>query len=260
MRVGSERRRDPLRVALLVAVLVVISGLSPRSAAAGSDEFAPKFGTLYEQYDTCGCGQLNGTEASIIPNNMTPGPGTNYCTVFRSDAENTNATNGTNTSYLIQAGIVKCAAGAPPLDQTCSVNNNIVLFVETREPGAYNDTLHCVAHGGTTLGTEHVFTVVNAWQNQWQAYIDGNAYESITGITGMYRIHEGAEAVHPENEGDNCTGFGSPNSATWASDPTWRWQRFRYNYYDWFTIQGSQSSNGCWTISGGPPNSFTISE
>jgi len=256
-------RRAVLGVALLIVALATLSGLLfPRSAAAscGDDVFCDKFGTLYLQYDTCGCGQLNGTQASIIPVHMNPGEGTNYCTVFRSDAENTQATNGTDTSYLIQAGIAKCAAGAPPIDRTCSVTNNIVLFVETREPGAYNDKLHCVSHGGTTLGTEHWFSVVNPWQGQWDSNIDGNNYESITGITGMYRIHEGAEAVHPEIEGDTCTGFGSPNSATWASDPVWPWDRFSYASYTWIHIQDSEYSDGCWTISGGPPNSFTVSE
>lgn len=58
---------------------------------------------------------------------------------------------------------------------------------------------------------------------------------------------------------DDCSGWSG--SGTWASGPdnSYRWQRYYASTLSWIVVQGASTSSGCWTLSGGPPGSFTIS-
>lgn len=236
------------RVGLVLATLTVSAGFfAALVGSANASAFANRYGMEFLQYGSC-CGgdTLFGTKASIIPNHVNPG-GT-YCTLFRSDAEDNTG------GYLIQAGVVKCGSQTD-LDGTCSLTNNLVKFVETETPsGGYV----CHPHGGTSVGTEvdaAVYGYAEAFDNGWNAYLNGTPEEGIPVMTGAQYIVEGAE--HAGTDSCNSSDWGGTNDATFAS-ATPVWQRYKTNL-TWYTVQGSSTSSGCWTVSGGPPNSFTIS-
>lgn len=74
-------------------------------------------------------------------------------------------------------------------------------------------------------------------------------------MTGADYLVEGAEHA----SGDTCdpSKWGGTNDATFAS-ATPVWQRDKPDL-TWYTVQSASTSSGCWTVSGGPPNSFTVS-
>ena len=73
-------------------------------------------------------------------------------------------------------------------------------------------------------------------------------------VVPAFRSVEGAEHA---GGSDACT-FGGRNEGTWASNTAWPWQRYVSGIYNWYTVQGSLTSAGCWSVSGGPPGKFTI--
>jgi hypothetical protein len=227
-----------LGCAALVALLVLTA-----SESAGALSLTSRYGARYLEYGNtppcCDGDQLWGTSASInVSSIAADGP---YCILFRSDAEN-------SSSYLIQAGIVRCGDTSTGLDQTCSVapSHPIVKFVETHIPGS---NYHCVAHGTASLGVDHAAVVYAPSGTTWYSFIDGIQYE-----TNSFTQHAVMESGEHAGS-DSCSGWTA--SATFAAGVSYPWQRF-VQPGTWKTVQSSYNSPGCWTITGGPPGAFTI--
>lgn len=233
------------RVGLAFATLAVSAGLLGMLAGtANASAFANRFGQRFLQYGAC-CNNavIYGSRASINPHYVNPG--SNYCTAFRTDGEGT-----LGSGYLIQAGVVKCGANAN-VDQTCSLSNNLIKYVETINPvhGAV-----CFPHGGTSTGTAVDAKITTSSSNPATAYLDGTQEEGMGGLNAFYYIVEGAE--HAGTDSCDSSNWGGTNEANYAGSVAWQRQ---ITDGSWFTIQGSSTSSGCWTVSGGPPGNFTIS-
>lgn len=206
------------------------------AGAQGSSSFVSRFGSRYLQPPCCNGDTLNGTYASISVDYIAPGSA--YCVLFRSVAQDSAG------AYLLQAGLARCGAYTS-LDGTCSLSNNFIKFVEKEVNYVYT----CYPHGAATLSTTYNPLVVSYTGNSWSAQIDSTAYES-NSFT-QYMITEGAEHAGT----DSCTGG-------WAASGFFAglgaWQRYHQGSGTWKTVQSSYISEGCWTIAGGPPSSFTI--
>jgi hypothetical protein len=233
--------------ALTVSAILLAIVAGPANASA----FPNRFGQRWLGYgQCCNNGLLLGSRASITPNNVNPGG--SYCTAFRSDAEQESG------PWLIQAGVVRCG-GQANADGTCSLSNNLVKYVEIITPSSSGV---CYPHGGTSTGTAVDARVSwegvdNFGNEDWEASLDGTVEENLMGgMYGAQYILEGGEhAVGPNLDSCNTSDWGGTNKATFASSQAWQRQQPGFT---WFTIQSASTSSGCWTVSGGPPNSFTI--
>lgn len=251
MFVGSKERAEARRVrrsvrGLAVGAAFIAALIFAASAVADPSQWwqSPRFGAYYLTSPCCNGDTFNGTGASIIVNSANPN--SQSCLLFRSTAE-ANGSGGPN-GYLLQSGIVRCASGFS-VDNTCSLSNNLVKFVETEVNGQYT----CYPHGAVSFGTSHTATPQNASGNLWYSFIDGTAYESNTFVAAA--IAESGE--HNGPNADNCSGWSG--SATFGSSAPWPWERYVIGSSGWVQIQSSYTHAGCWSLSGGPPNSFTIS-
>jgi hypothetical protein len=228
----ASSRRLRMAVGGFVAILVL---LTCSSSAFG---FAARFGTRYLEPPCCGGDALNGTSASINISSISPD--STRCILFSSDAENSTHL------YLLQDGVVRCGSSSS-LDGTCSLTNNTVKFVEKEVNGSYT----CYAHGSAALNFDHAAVLQNASGTTWSTVLDGVTYE--TNSFTQYGIYEQGEHAGS----DSCTGWSG--SARFAANASYPWQRYVQSGATWKTVQSSFSSPGCWSISGGPPGSFTIS-
>jgi hypothetical protein len=225
-----------------VLVVAVTTALSIAGTAFADPSLwwqSPRFGAYYLTSPCCNGDPFNGTGASIKVTSASPD--SQPCLLFRSTAE--------KGGYLIQSGLTKCGTNSTGLDGTCSLSNNLVKFVEKEVNGVYT----CYPHGAASLNTTYTATPQNTTGTLWYAYIDGTAYESNSFTAEA--IAETAE--HTDPNGDSCSGWSG--AATFASSATWPWQRYVINNPSWTRVQSSYTHAGCWSLSGGPPNSFTIS-
>lgn len=246
MTAVTEVHRQVLpRVGLVFATLAVSAGLFAMLAgSANASTFANRYGMRFlESGQCCNNAALDGTRASIIPNYVNPGA--SYCTAFRSDGE-----GAIGSGYLIQAGVVKCGVNQN-VDGTCSLSNNLVKFVETETP---SDGYVCYPHGGTSTGTAVDAAVTGSVSNPWTAWLDGTQEEAIAAPPSFYYLVEGAE--HAGTDSCDSSNWGGTNEGTFGSTEAWARNTTSMT---WYTVQGSSTSSGCWTVSGGPPGSFTIS-
>lgn len=234
---------------LLVAVALVSAAvLAPR--ASGVDA---TYGHHFLDYGSCCNGDfLDGTSSRIVVN--TSSPSSTACELFRSDAEWYDA-SGTKTVYLVQAGAVKCGIQTS-LDGLCSNLNQLVLFDESYTPQLGHG---CAPHGNLGGTGERFGFVAGVWSpdlTAWKARIDGTNYSEPTAITGdASRLLEGAEHTSTTS----CSGWSG--KGTWSTSGTgmfW-WARYRVLNSTWVPVQGASTSSSCWTVTGGPPNSFTVS-
>jgi len=239
------------RIGLVLATLTVSAGffVALTGTANATGGWTDRYGQRFLLYGSCCGGEaLWGSRASIIPNHVNPGA--SYCTLFRSDGEDPD------NHYLIQAGVVKCGTQAQFGDLLeCSPNGEFVKFVETETP---SDSYHCLPHGVTSVGTEvdaQVHGYSDSFINGWNAYLDGTPEEGIPDLIGAKYLVVGAE--HAGTDSCLSSDWGGTNDATFAS-ATPVWQRYKFDS-TWYTVQSSSTSSGCWTVSGGPPNSFTVS-
>lgn len=226
-------RRAVRVLALIILAAGAVAFCQPDRAAA------TLLGDRRLEPPCCNGDTLNGTSASINASSINPD--TQSCIAYRSDAERYQV-------GLLQVGLVRCGTGAN-VDGTCSLSNNLVKYVEKlvgTNPGV------CVAHGGASTGTSYWMSVQNATGNLWYSYIDGTAYESNT--FQQSKLVEGVEYT-----GSFCSGWSG--SVTYAADSNHRWQRYVINSPTWVTVQTSfiDNTSSCFSMSGGPPTSFTIS-
>lgn len=240
----TETRYRSMAPLVPLVLACVIAGTFATTAAAS---FA-RFGDYFLEYGHCCSNEpLNGTSSDIIVNYA--GPDSAYCVVFRSDAE------FTNQYYLIQDGAVKCGSSSGGLDFSCSKNINLVYFVETETPSV---GYTCYPHGSVGTGSGFIAEVVNSSGTTWTPWLNFGSFPSETidpGASTALYLFESAEHTHT----DVCTGWTA--SGTWESGPTedYRWLRYNRSSGVWSEVQSAQEETGCWSISGAPPNTFTIS-
>lgn len=185
---------------------------------------------------------MNGTRSSIQVANVLPD--SPHCVVWRSDAENPDA------SWLIQDGLAKCGATSNGLDGSCSLTVNLVLYVEIEST---LNNYACFPHGQASENQQHKFTVDQPQpsSNSWTAYIDGNSYEH-NGFA-QYLIAESSEHTGTDSCSGNWGGIGTFSQST-------AWQRWIKSSLTWFTVQSDYLlSPSCWIATGGPPNTFSFS-
>jgi hypothetical protein len=231
-------KADPRLVRLSIGLLAIVTAALALSTAARANTFGG-----YELNAPCCNGDpLYGTRANIsIPSSSSNwNPGSIHCLLARSDAEDDTLVK------LIQTGFLRCASGWS-LDGTCSLTNNLVNFVETNNGSGYT----CYPKGAVSYGTTHKYTVDKGSTSTWTAYIDGVAdTHTISMGNAQYLIESG------EYGGDTSGSFTA--SATYGSGLAWQ----RWNGSTWFTVQSAYvfiTSGSGWSVSGGPPNTWTIS-
>lgn len=230
----SRRTRLLARLAVLLAPVALSFAFG--AVPASGDAYPDRYGMRYLQTGCCAGQPLGGTTASLNVQSMSPNAG---CMLFRSDSE--------TASHLLQAGIAKCASGYT-LDGTCSTSNNVILFVETNNNGAY----HCYSHGAASLNTEYVPSE-HVSGSTWYSFISGTGYETLSMGTQAAIILEGGEHTL---SGVACSSWSA--SARFAGDSNKPWQRFNLQAQG-ITVGSSQTNFGCYTITGGPPGTFNIS-
>jgi hypothetical protein len=223
------------RMAICGAAIVV--GLLSFAGSAGATDF----GGRYLQ-EPCGCGDaLYGTSSAMVANFIVPDPP--QCVAF---SDFTSDSSG----FLIQAGLVRCG-NLITADGTCSLHNDLVRFVEVKNSSGF----HCYQHGSASTGVEHDAAVQAYSGNSWSSWLDGTFYEGTTQSHLFITSH--AEYT---GSGSSCTAPWS-GSVTLGGGPAYPWQRLKPDRITWFTIQSAPTQNGgCWTITGGPPGSFTVAK
>jgi hypothetical protein len=220
---------------VLCALLLLAIAFTPMASA-----FPNRFGVHYLQPPCCSGDPVNGTRASIRVQSITPDD--THCLAFRSDAENQAS------SWLIQAGLVRCGPHGNA-DGTCSLSNNLVLYVEV-ESGLNN--FACFPHGAGSLNTQYKMTVDQPQpaSDGWSSFIDGVPYER-NGFV-QYVIAESSEHTGT----DSCSGSWSAFGAFAESTV---WQRWIKSSLTWYTVQSDYLSAGCWIATSGPPGAFYFS-
>lgn len=234
LRCGSSRHGLTFVFALVIAAAAALAaaGIASANTYGGYELNAP----------CCNGDPLYGTRANIsIPSSSSNwNPGSGQCILARSDGEDDNL------GKLIQAGFLRCASGVG-LDGTCSLSNNLVDFVETNNGSGYT----CYPKGGETYGTTHKYTVDKGSTSTWTAYIDG--------VADTHTISMGnAQFLVESGEYTGGTGGSFTASATYGSGLAWQ----RWNGSTWFTVQSAFvliTSGSGWSVSGGPPNVWTVS-
>lgn len=219
---------------LLAAFVVVALSIAGTASAT-------TFGGYELNYPCCNSEPLLGTRANIsIPSSDAYWDpySTGHCIAARSDAE--------TGPQLIQTGFVRCAPGQS-VDQTCSLYNNLVDYVEYDNGSGAT----CIPKGAETYGTTHRYTVDDATgSGTWTAYIDGVADpHTITMNAPDYLVESG------EYTGSSAEAFSA--SATYGSGLAWE----RWNGSTWYTVQSAYvlvTAGSGWSVLGGPPNAWSV--
>jgi hypothetical protein len=230
------RRCPVVRISLLC---LVVTGISLVVCASAS---ATTYGGYWLHYPCCNSDPLYGTRAniSIPPASGNWNPGSAECIAARSDAEDSLLVK------LIQTGFLRCAPGYG-VDGTCSLSNNLINFVETNNGSGYT----CYSKGGVSYGTTHKYTVDKGSTSTWTAYIDGVADTHSISMGNAERLIESAEYT-------GGTGGSFTATATWGSGLAWQ----RWTGSTWFTVQSAYllvTSGSGWSVSGSPPNLWSVS-
>lgn len=163
----------------------------------------------------------------VTSNVTSVNPDTFGCVAFAS------AVSDYSIGGQLQVGQVRCGTGAS-VDQTCSLSNNFVYYVERIPHGSTTAT--CYPHGAAAYSGV-LLSVTNPSNNgTWTTYINGSPYEAQSGYTNFVDL-----SAWGEYASDFCTTGWS------ANDNFNNWQR--YNSGTWFT-NGSDGagSTSCWYL------------
>lgn len=232
-RPGAGRGRTVSSKRWIVLAVVVGALVFPALAAAQT------WGGYRLIYGSCCSGvTLDGTRAYVNISSVTPD--SPHCVLSDSVVEETNATK------QLETGLAKCGSTSGGLDGTCSLSNNLVLYVERYNGSSYT----CYPHGAASTGLSYLATVDDSTgTGTWNAYLSGTLYEGQSGYDNNVTIFEWGEHTGTTS----CTGWS--DSTGFSS-----WQRYNYSGNTWTTVGSATSANtGCWTNGSLSAGAFSIS-
>lgn len=255
----------------IVIAMIVGCALTVTSAVARASDF----GELYlVQGQCCSGAALWGSRATITSNSWFAVPSTE-CGLARMDAEG-GTDYATEDNRLIQVGIARCGTNVD-IDDTCSLTNNLIYYMEVLWSVGSNPSYHCTPIGQAVQGDEEEFSV---WRNTgaqqiWHGYFDSNQvtgtydYVTIPYTWGIFASGELTDCF--TGSGCGTSGFNVKAAYDGPNQPccfaSLAWQRYDPSSDSWVTIQAANACNGpsdlltdCtgggWSIVDSPPGEF----
>lgn len=226
--------------AIAASLTILALSLVGTASAFWGDQ---RYGLYYLPASSIGA-SLDGTRAWIAVFSLSPGSST--CPGMASAM--TNTANG----QQMQIGIAQCAPGYS-IDGTCSLSNNVVLFVERRADGFGSYT--CYPHGPGVLGANYLLTVDDSGSGNMCTYSGGNPYECQTWYDTTASVaEEWAEAGQPAPLGEaTCFGWGLSGQVANFEYWTLTWSGWQ------FAGPNSSAYAGCYSLGGISNSSWSIS-